>query len=259
MPSKRQFCNSVFRATSDIATAALALAIVFALAANSSQSAQAQTFKVLHTFTGGADGARPVAGLIMDRAGSLYGTTEFGGTYGFGIVFRLAAKGSGWILSPLYSFQGISNRDGNVPLARVVIGPDGSLYGTTQFGGTTGSACPQGCGTVFNLKPPVAACKTAFCPWIETVLYRFRGGADGAYPEGNTLLIAPSGIIYGTAGEAGAYGYGVVFSLTPSQGAWTYRVIYSFSGGNDGELPTGWSSTAAAISMVPLSMAGCMT
>ena len=81
MLNKPQSCNSLFHTISHVATAALALAIVFALAAVQSQSAQGQTFKVLHNFTGGSDGTTPYAGLTIDKAGNLYGTAAYGGTH----------------------------------------------------------------------------------------------------------------------------------------------------------------------------------
>ncbi len=155
-----------------LAAIASALLLIFAAA-----ESQAQTFTVLHNFTGGADGAYPYAGLTMDQAGNFYGTTANGGNTagdcvfnGCGTVFKLKRAGSGWILSPLYSFSG---PDGNSPQAGVIIGPDGSLYGTTIYGGTANA------GTVFKLSPPPSACKTALCPWRETVLYSFQGGSDG--------------------------------------------------------------------------------
>ena len=226
------------RSLSRAAVAALAVATMFALTVLITSSAQAQTYQVLWTFTGGGDGAYPYAGLTWDQAGNLYGTTQYrggNGCYlgeGCGTVFRLKHAGSRWVLNTLYSFQG--GTDGGNPLARVIFGPDGSLYGTTQNGGN--SACTFGCGTVFNLRPPPTACKTALCPWTETVLYRFSGGSDGANPQNGALLIAPSGVVYGTTFGGGAYGHGVVFSLTPSQGAWSYSVIFSF-GGTDGVHP----------------------
>src|ERR1700756_2070546 len=104
------------------ATAMLAWLIVIA-----TMPAMAQTFTVLHTFTGGADGGNPVKGLTMDRAGNLYGTAQNGGL-GYGTVFELARQGSGWVMKSLYQFHGY---DGAGPQARLVFGPDGSLYGTT--------------------------------------------------------------------------------------------------------------------------------
>jgi len=234
MQNKKQFQNLLFHTISRAATAALAMAIVFALTVVLTQAAQAQTFKVIYAFTGGADGAWPYAGLTMDRVGNLYGTTQNGGKVGCGsgsgcgTVFKLSHKGSGWVFTPLYTFQ--AGSDGAVPTARVIFGPDGNLYGTTSVGGA-------GYGTVFKLQPSPVACKTALCPWTETVLYRFTGGSDGGSPQNGDLLFDQSGIIYGTTQLGGSYGLGVVFSLTPSKGAWTESVLYDFTGGNDGQHP----------------------
>ena len=234
MHHKARFPNVVFGATLRPQGGALAILLmllfllfVLLFMTLTAQQAQAQAFKVIYTFTGGADGAYPYAGLTMDRAGNLYGTTQGGGK-GFGTVFKLTNKNSNWVLNPLYSFQG--DNDGANPTARVIFGPDGSLYGTTPSGGA-------GYGTVFKLQPSPVACKTTLCPWTETVLYRFTGGSDGANPQGGDLLISQSGVIYGTTLGGGAYGRGAIFSLTPSHGAWTENILYSFTGGNDGEGP----------------------
>ncbi len=215
------------------AAAALAIAIAFALAVVTPQAAQAQTLNVLHTFSGAGDGADPSAGLTMDHAGNLYGTTIYGGGPGNGTVFKLTRSGSNWVLNTLYSFTGGS--DGGNPQARVIFGSDGSLYGTTSAGGY------QGYGTVFNLRPQASACKSAICPWSETVLYRFQGGSDGAGPAYGDLTFDPSGNLYGTtlAGGLNTCGgtCGVVFKLTRSGNSWTENVLYSFTGGNDGGTP----------------------
>src|SRR5271165_258861 len=137
------------------ATGAVALAMVFALTVVASQAAQAQTFKVIHNFTGGLDGSFPLAGVTMDRAGNLYGTASSGGN-GSGTVYRLKRQGSNWLVQPLYSFK---QSDGAFPEARVIFGPDGTLYGTTTYGGAANQV------TVFRLRPPAAVCKTAICPW----------------------------------------------------------------------------------------------
>ena len=100
--------------------------------------AQAQTLQALHSFSGAPDGANPYAGVVMDGAGNLYGTTFCGGENGWGMVFKLAHKGSGWVLTPLYSFQSpYKGQDGNSPYAAPTIGPDGNLYGTLQAGENT--------------------------------------------------------------------------------------------------------------------------
>ena len=115
-------------------------------------TAQAQTFNVLYAFTGGMDGAYPSDGVTIDAVGNLYGTNYSGGA-GYGTVYSLKHAGSGWIVFPLYSFSGGS--DGANPWTRVNLGPDGSLYGSTFAGGTTGCAFQgrNGCGVIFNLKP----------------------------------------------------------------------------------------------------------
>lgn len=207
--------------------ALLAIVLVAMLALPS----QAQTFSVLHAFTGAGDGSVPSSGLTIDRAGNFYGTTSSGAA-GYGTVFKLSRAGSGWLLTTLYQFQG--GDDGGLPQARVVFGPDGSLYGTTSSGGT-------GSGTVFNLKPPTTNCRSSSCPWTETVLYRFTGGSDGGQPGYGDLTFDGAGNIYGTTSYGGegcaAYaGCGVVFKLTRSGAAWTESVLYHFQE-SDGQTP----------------------
>ena len=130
MANPKQIRNLIFNLSLRGATATLAIA--FLLIAVASQPSQAQTFKVLHTFTGGADGANPEAGVTLDKAGNLYGTTYRGGS-GAGTVYKLTHKGSGWIFNPLYAFHG---SDGFYPIARVIFGPNGTLYGTTSGAAT---------------------------------------------------------------------------------------------------------------------------
>ena len=201
-------------------------------------AAQAQTFTILHSFTGGADESSPT-GLTMDSAGNLYGVTA---PYETGTVFQLRHSASGWRFNTLYRFAGGS--DGAQPSSQVTIGPDGSLYGTTALGGGYQN-CDNGrmsCGTVYKLNPPPRACATVLCPWTETILYRFTGHADGAFPAG-PLVFDRAGNIYGTAGAGGncapsSGGCGVVFKLTPSNGSWTESVLYNFTGVPDGMEPT---------------------
>jgi uncharacterized repeat protein (TIGR03803 family) len=221
-----------------MATAALTLAIVFGLTIVVTRSAQAQTFNVLHSFTGGGDGAAPGAGLTMDRGGNFYGTTENGGMdgpNGYGTIFKLTHTNSGWTLTPLYSFAG--GDDGASAGARVIIGPDGTLYGTTSYGG--GLGCDgTGCGTVFNLRPPMNAPVNVLTDWTETVLYRFTGGSDGSRPVGD-LVFDEAGDIYGATAGGGSSQNGIVYELTLSNGNWTESVLWSFTGGNDGGKPAG--------------------
>src|SRR5580704_17619311 len=153
------------------------LTAAFALAS----PAQAQTFSVIHTFSG-IDGANPVAGLTIDARGRLYGTTQNGGhrnsfcpQQGCGTAFRLAAPGGGWTLTPLHQFEGPS--DGATPMARPVFGPNGLLYGTTDAGGAQFCEGP-GCGTAYSLRPRATTCPTTLCLWQEAVVYSF-GGVNG--------------------------------------------------------------------------------
>ena len=214
--------------------AATALVIVLALTVATTPAAQAQTFTVVHAFTGGADGGNPFAGLTADRAGNFYGTTAYGGHTGgncgggvCGTVFKVARAGNGWVLTPLYAFLGGS--DGMTPEARVVFGPDGSLYGTTSI------------YTVFNLKPPATRPASVFSPWTEKTLYEFSGGSDGVFPEGD-LTFDQAGNVYGgvfAGGGGPCYeGCGNIYKLSPSNGGWTETTVYGFQGIPDGSGPT---------------------
>jgi uncharacterized repeat protein (TIGR03803 family) len=194
-------------------------------------TARAQTLRVLHTFTGKPDGSLPYAGLIRDGAGNLYGTTYRGGVNGCGMVFELAHSGSGWIERSLYSFG--CESDGAFPYAPVVIGPDGSLYGTTEYGGGDNDD-----GIVFKISPPPHFCRSFVCPWIETILYRFTGGSDGGQPV-SPVIFDNAGNVYGTAQRGGSANQGVVFKLTRTGSSWTESVPYSFAGPPDGGGPTG--------------------
>jgi uncharacterized repeat protein (TIGR03803 family) len=195
------------------ASAALALAVVLLLVVVATQSARAQIYEVLHTFHGEADGAFPVAGLVRDAAGNLYGTSSGNGLYGSGVVFRLSPAGSEFTV--LYTFTG--GADGAFP-GGVVRDAEGNLYGTTGSGGTYGN------GVVFELDTAGR----------ETVLHSFTGGADGVAPSGVVLDVA-AGNLYGTTFVGGTYGRGVVFELSLATGKET--VLYAFTGGADGANP----------------------
>ena len=208
-----------------------ALAIGLVLTCVATQAVQAQTFNVLYTFTGQGDGANPYAGLTMDAAGNLYGTTYAGGSYGQGTVFELMQSGSSYVIATLYSFQGGS--DGAQPRARVVFGPDGALYGTTFTGGGTGCG-GHGCGTLFTMRAP---------NWKEIVLYRFTGGTDGGLPLGD-LAFDKLGNIFGTTQQGGVprcggLGCGVVYKLSHRSALWSETPIYQFTGLSDGVTPNG--------------------
>lgn len=222
------------------------LALILTLISFAMPLMQAQTFAVLHSFTGSSDGGGPYAGLTMDRAGNFYGTTNFGGEttcgggFGCGVVFKLKPVNSAWVLTPIYTFQGYTVGDGQYPEARVLFGPDGALYGTTAVGGT-GDSCVQHCGTAYRLTPAATACKSALCPWNETVLHSFMGPAtDGAFPGFGDVVFDASGDLYGTTAEGGGggfmgtcgeYGCGVAYEISPSNGSWNTSTIYQFVNG----------------------------
>jgi uncharacterized repeat protein (TIGR03803 family) len=190
--------------------------------------------KVLHTFSGGRDGAIGGSQLIADSAGNLYGTTLSGGNkstgcegytgvVGCGVVFKLTPGAHGsWKETVLYTFTG--GKDGAHPVGGVTLDSAGNLYGTTRNGGV-------GVGVVFRLTP------RAHGPWAESVLYTFTG--DGELPFSGVILDS-SGNLYGTAPQGGKHGSGVVFKLTPrAHGPWAQTVLYDFTGITDGNSPFG--------------------
>ena len=193
---------------------ATALAFLFALLLVAVYPAPAQTENVLHSFSGKPDGANPVAGVILDARGNLYGTTDNGGASALGSVFKVAPSG---VETVLYSFAG--QADGENPYAGLVRGTGGYLYGATLYSQDNVSY-----GTVFKVSPS----------GTHTVLYTFSGGADGADPYGENLIFDRSGNLYGTGYSGGTYEHGVVFELTA---AGTETALYSFTGGLDGDRP----------------------
>lgn len=185
-------------------------------------TARAQSFRVLYNFMGGTDGMNPSSTLLRDSAGNLYGTTDLGGAFGAGTVFKVDPSG---VETVLYSFAG--GTDGYFPQAGLLRDAAGNLYGTTLEGG--GTSCSAGCGTVFKVD----------VTGTETVLYRFVGGTDGNYPFAG-LLMDVAGNLYGTTTEGGGtpcpYGCGIVFKV---DALGTETVLYRFVGGTDGEYPYG--------------------
>jgi uncharacterized repeat protein (TIGR03803 family) len=160
-------------------------------------------FTVLHNFTG-TDGESPEAGLTLDAAGNLYGTTSAGGASGFGVVFKLDPTGQETVL---YSFTG--GTDGGAPFGVMVRDSEGNLFGTTNSGGDLSTGFGFGVGVVFEVD---ASGK-------ETVLHSFTGGADGANPVAG-LVQDKKGHLYGVTfgggapgGPCGGFGCGVVFKL----------------------------------------------
>ena len=197
----------------------------------SATSAAAQTFTAIHNFTGGGDGESPYAGLTQDSHGNLYGTSYYGGS-GNGNVFRLQYKNNAWMLIPLYTFQ--SPADG-YNAGPVVVGPNGSLYGSTPWGGTQSCSC----GTLYNLRPSPTRSGSVFGGWNKQSLWNFSGDSDGYSPWGN-LTFTDANHFFGTTQSGGPDSGGTVFEMTYSSGSWNYSNAYVFnSNGSDGYNPMG--------------------
>ena len=176
----------------------------------------------LHPFTNTPDGSGPLAGLTLDPAGNLYGTTGGGGQSIFGTVFTINQDLQESIL---FSFLDAPPADGNGPYyGGLFRDTDGSLYGTTSAGGDLSKCNNEGCGEIFKLD----------LTGQLTVLYRFQGGVnDGEFPTGRLVRDA-NGNFYGTTYQGGASGSGTVYKLDPSGNE---TVLYPFTGGVDGSNP----------------------
>jgi uncharacterized repeat protein (TIGR03803 family) len=230
------------------------------------------TEKELWSFSGGADGAKPVAALMQDENGVLYGTAEEGGAGTAGVVFSLSPPSSpsgSWSLSPIWTFTG--GDDGATPVGTLIMDKAGVIYGTAQFGGS--GFCPMtrwpyygesdsvtepslhapfvgvganGCGVVFALSPPTVA----GAAWTQTLPWSFAGGFDGANPVGKLIRVEPQ-TIWGTTPLYGGdpnsqTDYpsfsGNVFTLAPpsgGKGTYTETTVNSFQFKLGGFYPRG--------------------
>lgn len=192
------------------------------------------TESVLYSFCNCGDGWFPVAPLVFDRAGNLYGTTEYGGIPdcqdGCGVIFKLTrGNGEAWSESTLYSFCSFRQCiDGATPAAGLTFDALGNLYGTTSYGGTSGNNCDSiGCGVVFELT------SSSDGSWTESVLYSFcslEQCSDGSVPLAGVIM-DKAGNLYGTTFDNFlSAGFGVVFQLTPrGDGSWDEKVIHQFA------------------------------
>ena len=172
---------------------------------------------VLYTFTGGADGAEPFSSVVLDAAGNIYGATWVGGTGdGWGVVYELDTTGHE---TALYSFPG--GTAGANPYGPLTRDSAGNLYGTTEYGGTTG--CGNGCGVVYRVD----------AAGQEKVRYTFTGGTDGANPTGGVIRDA-SGNLYGTTQGGGPANLGAVFKV---DAAGNETALDAFTGGLAGDSP----------------------
>jgi uncharacterized repeat protein (TIGR03803 family) len=244
-----------------------AIALAAVLVAGLIQSAQAQTFTLLHTFAGAPDGASPLAGLVQDAAGNFYGTTQQGGITG-GVCANSGLKGCGTVfkLDPagnetvLYKFTG--GADGEFPSAGLVRDAAGNLYGTTQYGGPVTTTCGIGCGTIFKLDTTgsltvlhsvgsqaglvMDAAGNLYGSTTEGIFKLDPAGTftvlDASAGSGATLALDAAGNLYGTTQFGGVAdstclqnSCGTVFKLDT---AGIYATLYSFTAaGDDGYNP----------------------
>lgn len=228
------------------------------------------SFKILHAFGAGSDGAGIQSSVALDKKGSVYGTTERGGEGGYGTVFKLTQKPDGhWTERILYNFRN-GDPNGQQPYGGVALDTTGNLFGTTALGG------PYFAGTAFEMTPVPGG-------WILSVIHNFCSQpdcSDGGDPQaslvfdesGNLygtafnvfkltpgpdgwtesalcdvscnrptggMLLDAKGFLYGTTDGGGDYGLGTVFKLKPMpDGTWSERVLHSFGGPGDGRIPT---------------------
>lgn len=243
MPKSSSILGNAVRAL--LPTTFIAISLILLLVALT-PVLRAQTFTVLHDFTGGDDGGSPWSGLTRGPHESFNGTTWSGGQRssdcvdsGCGTLFQLSKSASGWDYSVLHTFMGGS--DGAGPWARVVFGPNGALFGATSAGGV-GDCQIQGnlgCGTVFKMVPPNPVgpnTRNHGVPMPITSVHTFLDGGDGAIPGFGDLIFDPAGNIYGTTVSGGSL-WGAVYEISPSGQGWTERILYGFSGGADGAVP----------------------
>src|SRR5580692_545226 len=202
---------------------AVVLAVVSAFLATVTPVWAGSGERVLHEFGSHRDGAYPEAGLTLDAAGNLYGTTSDGYFFDNGTVFQMAPGPNGtWTETVLHSFN---YTYGAYPQGGLIFDGAGNLYGTTSNGGA------YAYGTVYKMAPVAGG--------IKTVLHSFNG-KDGSYPLSG-LIFDPAGNLYGTTfgGDSSCQppsGCGAVFKLAPgANGKWTETVLHIFNG-KDGAL-----------------------
>jgi len=247
---------------------ALAIALMWVPCANATND-----FRIIHYFEN-QPASSPESAMVFDKAGNLYGTTDFSapdscGDAGCGTFFMF---NPGTQTHRLYHFK---SPIGNRPAGGLTFDSKGNLYGTTYLGGRfmagnvyqmtasgekviytfgqSGDADGPMSPLVFdangnmysitayggaNFQGAIFELQPTQNGWKESVIYSFTGGLDGGGGTGN-LAIDANGNIYGTTTSGGSFDKGVIFQLAPSQGSWTETVLYHFTGGPDGEYPWG--------------------
>lgn len=230
MPNSKQSAASKFAIELRAGKIALVLAATFAMAVMTIPAAQAQTYTVIHNFTGGYAGAWPWTDLTITPNGRMYGTTFHGGSSqdfdcqysGCGIVFELYQRNGNWVFNPLYDFR---IQYGGFPKSAPVVGSDGALYGAALTGGLLSSDCINaGCGTVYKLQPSPTRPTNVLLNWQPTIVYDFMGTEDdGGNPGG--LIRDQAGNLYGGNG-GGPYSCGLIYELSRSGNTWTFNKLY---------------------------------
>jgi uncharacterized repeat protein (TIGR03803 family) len=176
-------------------------------------------FTVIHAFVGGNDGIGGSAGRpLLDHAGNLYSVSTAGGANGKGIAFQLRHTEEGsWKQTILYTFKGLP--DAGFPYSGLTFDAEGNLYGTTYYDGANGD------GSVYQLSHQDDG------SWKESVLYSFKGGADGSGPIG-TLVFAKGNLLGTTSADgSAACGCGTIFKLASLGGdLWEESVVFRFPG-----------------------------
>ncbi len=206
--------------------------VVFAIFVVVCAAAQAQTFSVLHTFTGQSDGGTPLGTPMLDAKGNFYGTTYYNSSTGYGTAYKLGLIGQNWVTTTLYTFGSGGQADGQNPYGNLVQDSKGIFYGAATWGGS------HNFGTVFSLRPaPKVLPSTGLNPMFPTWLHSFAG-SDGEYPFFGDLTVDSHGNLYGTTMNGGGYGQGSVYKLTPAGFGWTFQTLYNFApGGSVGAFP----------------------
>jgi uncharacterized repeat protein (TIGR03803 family) len=181
-----------------------------------SMSTTGANFKVLHNFDGSLN-AGPQGMMIFGQDSAIYGTQYGGGMYNQGVIWRMPIGGTYQVI---YNFLGNvqpgGSTDGADPEGRLALGPDGTIYGTTSFGGD-----PSGDGTAWSIKLVNGS-------WVYNQIYEFNGNTGGSLPHSG-LILASDGALYGTTSGGGTYGGGTFYKLVPqSNGTWSYVTLQNF-------------------------------